>query len=71
MHTPTVVSELDDTEAVEQVFRLYVPVDDVLGVNVLQSLAHLIDVARSLLLREVALVFQLLVQLALRAVLQD
>ena len=61
MHTPTVVSEFDDPEAVEQVFRLYVPVDDVLGVNVLQSLAHLIDVARSLLLREVALAFQLLV----------
>ena len=71
MHTPTVVSELDDTKAVEQVFRLYVPVDDVLGVNVLQSLAHLIDIACSCLLREVALFFQLLVQLALRAVLQD
>jgi len=73
VHTPAVVGELDNAEAVEQVLRLDIPMNDVLRVNVLQGLTYLENVAGRFLLRVMALRlrFQVLVQLALGAVLED
>ena len=50
MHAPTEVGQFDHTQAVEQVLRLDVPVNNVLRMNVSERLADLEDVARSLYL---------------------
>ena len=47
---PTVVRQLDDAEAVQQILWLDVPVDYVLRVDVLQSLYDLVDISRGDLL---------------------
>ena len=71
VHTPPEVSQLDRAQAVQQIFRLDVPVDYVLRVDVLQGLDHLPDVVCCLDLGVAALCPQIFVELTLRAILQD
>ena len=73
MHAPTKVGQLDYTQAVEQVLRLDIPVDDVLRMNVLERLADLKDVTSGLdfVIAAVWLAFEVLVELTLGTVLQD
>lgn len=73
MDRPAIVSKLDHSEAIKQVFRLYVPVNDIFRVDVPQGLAHLIDVAGCFTLSvvTVGLSLEVLVELTFRAILQD
>lgn len=71
MHAPAKVCQLDSAEAIEQVLRLDIPVDNVLRVDVLESLDHLPDVVRCLLLRVALLRAEVLVELPFWAVLED
>ena len=71
MDTPPEISQLDHTKAVEQVLRLNVSVDYILGVNIFESLTDLKDVAGRFLLAVplVGLILQVLVEFTFRAIL--
>lgn len=73
MNAPAIISEFDDAQAIEKVFWLDISMDNVLRVNILERLADLVNVPCGFFLGVVliGLFLQVLVELALRTVLQD
>ena len=74
MYAPPKVSQLDHTKTVEQVLWLYISVDNIFRVDVLECLANLQNVSCCFCFRVAAkrlVVFKVFVQFTLRAVLED